>query len=179
MAAVRSFHWLLRAAAVAEQTSELTGRAVAWLTLGLACATGFLVFAQNLLSAPWLSEGVTYMHAAVFMLGAAYTFRHDDHVRVDIFYQRFSAPTRAGVNLAGNLLMLLPFCLFIFYEGWLYAADSWAILEGSSHTDGLPLMFVFKSLIPAMAAMLALQCLADCVRCLEVLVYRRREGAQS
>lgn len=153
---------------------------MAWLTLGLIATTGFLIITQNVLSAVWLQEGVTYMHAAVFMLGAAYTWRHNEHVRVDIFYQRFGERGRAWVNLLGTLLLLLPFSAFIAYEGWLYAADSWAIMEGSSHTDGLPLMFLFKSFIPAMALLMCLQALGEIARCADCLLHTksRRDDAQ-
>ena len=78
---------LQRVASGLDTIAEATGRAVAWLTLAMALVAIAVVglrygFGIGLI---WLQESVTWMHAAVFMLGAAWTLRHDGHVRVDVF----------------------------------------------------------------------------------------------
>ena len=111
-----------------------------------------------------LQESVMYMHAVVFMLGAAYTLREDGHVRVDIFYRQFSPKLKAIVNLLGTLLLLFPVCIFILVISWDYVASSWQLLESSREAGGLPLVFVLKSLIPAFCVLMLLQGLSDCIR---------------
>ena len=108
-----------------------------------------------------LQESVLYLHACVFMLGAAFTFKDNGHVRVDIFYRNFSARNRALVDACGALLLLAPFTIFMVYTSWDYVAASWQIRETSAEAGGLiyPFPSLLKTLIPAMACMLLLQAL--------------------
>ncbi|MDM7861488.1 TRAP transporter small permease subunit [Alteromonas sp. ASW11-36] len=111
-----------------------------------------------------LQESVMYLHALVFMLGAAYTLREDGHVRVDIFYRKFSLRVQAFINIFGTLLLLFPVCIFILVISWDYVSNSWRLLEASKEAGGLPLVFVLKSLIPAFSVLMLLQGLADILR---------------
>jgi TRAP-type mannitol/chloroaromatic compound transport system permease small subunit len=124
---------LSRLAARLEGFSEWTGRSIAWLTLAMVLVTFTIVVFRYVFSLGWiwLQESVSYLHAFVFMLGAAYTFKHDGHVRVDIFYRRFTPRQRALVDLLDNLLLVLPVCVFIFVNSWDNVMNSWIRLEGS------------------------------------------------
>ena len=90
-------------------------------------------------------------------------------MRVDIFYGQASARRRALIDLLGTVLLLLPFMLTLIWLSVPYAARSWAILERSQETSGLPLVFVLKTLIPLFAALMALQGVAQAVRAIETL----------
>lgn len=145
-----------RLAAVAVRQA---GRAVAWLTLVMTLLTfGIVVlrygFNQGWI---WLQESVTYLHAMVFMVAAAWAFQTDDHVRVDIFYRARSPRYRDIVNLVGTLLFLVPFSLFLLLIGWDYVAASWSTHEASREAGGLPLVWLLKSLILVLPALLLLQ----------------------
>ncbi len=105
----------------------------------------------------WLQESVTYLHAAVFMLAAAWTLQVDGHVRVDIFYREAAPARKALVNLFGSLLLLLPFCLFLLIIGWDYVAASWRLLEGSREAGGVPAVYLLKTLILLLPALLLMQ----------------------
>ena len=107
-----------------------------------------------------MQESVSYMHAIVFMLGAAYTLKHNAHVRVDIIYQRCSDKTRAWIDCIGTLLLLMPVTGFIIWSSWGYVADSWAIQEGSRNSGGLPGVYLLKTSILLMAGLLILQSVA-------------------
>jgi len=146
-------------AAQLDRIAELTGRSIAWLTLGMVLITFAVVVLRYGLQTGSiaLQESVTYLHAIVFMLGAAYTLKYDSHVRVDIFYQKASPRTRAWTNLLGTLLLLFPTCIFIFFSSLDYVAASWSIHEGSRETGGLDGVFVLKTVIPLMAILLLLQ----------------------
>ena len=155
--------------------SDLTGRAIAWLTAGMVLTTFLVVVLRY--GFDWgsiaLQESVTYLHAVVFMLGAAYTLRHDGHVRVDIFYRKLGPRGQAVVNLLGSLLLLLPVSLYILIESWPYVMSSWDVLEGSREAGGLPGVYLLKTLLLLMPALLVLQGLADGLRALLLL----RSGA--
>ena len=163
---------LARLAGRLDQLSEWSGRGIAWLTLGMVIVTFAVVVLRYLFNIGWIAmqESVTYMHALVFMLGAAYTLRHDGHVRVDIFYQKFSPRGRAWVDLLGTLLLLLPVTLFIAWISWEYVASSWELQEGSRETGGLPGVYLLKSAIPLMAVLLVLQGASLALRSLLVLL---------
>jgi TRAP-type mannitol/chloroaromatic compound transport system permease small subunit len=105
----------------------------------------------------WLQETVVYAHAALFMLAAAWTLAAGGHVRVDIFYARTSVRHKAWVDLLGTAFFLLPFMAALLILSLPYVARSWAILERSRETSGLPLVFVLKTLIPGFAALMLLQ----------------------
>lgn len=110
----------------------------------------------------WLQETVTWMHAALFMLGAAYTLSCDEHVRVDVFYRGMKPSTRRIVDIGGVIFFLWPLCGYLAVTGFDYAAASWTIEEASRESGGLPYPFVplMKTLLPATAVLLALQGLA-------------------
>jgi TRAP-type mannitol/chloroaromatic compound transport system permease small subunit len=138
---------------------SVAGRAVAWLTLAMTLLTfGIVVlrygFNQGWI---WLQESVTYLHATVFMVAAAWALQTDDHVRVDIFYRERSPRYRAAVNLAGTLLFLVPFSVLLLAVGWDYVAASWATREVSREAGGLPLVWLLKTLILLLPALLLLQ----------------------
>ena len=154
-----------------EQLSEWSGRLVAWLTFAMVLTTFLVVVLRYAfdLGSIALQESITYMHALVFMLGAAYTLRYEGHVRVDIFYRRFGERGRAWVDLLGTLLLLIPVTLFMVWVSWDYVASSWALREGSREAGGLPGVFLLKSVIPLMALLLLLQGIAMGLKALMVI----------
>lgn len=106
------------------------------------------------LSWTWLSELVIYAFAAVFMLGAAAALRDDAHVRVDILRPGFGETGRGWVELAGTYLFLFPICIRLLTTGEQGLARSWSLFEGSRESDGLPLLFMFKTLVPVFAVLM-------------------------
>ncbi len=106
-----------------------------------------------------LQESVTFLHAALFMLTAAYTLAAGDHVRVDIFYGEMSPQKKAMVDLLGTLLLLFPFCGFLIWSSWDFVTISWDIREASQETGGLPFPFpaITKSFIPLTGLLLIMQ----------------------
>jgi len=162
---------------VLEHFAEQTGRAVSWLTLIMVLVTVTVVMLRYLFDAGSiaLQESITYLHAVVFMLGAAYTLKHDGHVRVDIFYQKRSPRARAWVDLVGTLLLLMPVCIFILVSSLGYVSASWEIQEGSREAGGLDGVYLLKTTIPLMAVLMLLQGCAMALRSLlEILGYSNR-----
>jgi TRAP-type mannitol/chloroaromatic compound transport system permease small subunit len=160
-----SARWL-KLAQVLEVPVRWVGALLGLLVLGVVLAE----FAVVLLrygwqwSQPWLRESVLAMNAAVFLLGMAWALQRDEHVRVDVLSRTWSARTRARVELAGMLLVVLPFAVFVFVASDHYVLQSWRIGESSNESGGLPALWVQKSLIPTMALLLALQALARAAR---------------
>jgi TRAP-type mannitol/chloroaromatic compound transport system permease small subunit len=144
---------------------NLAGRSVAWLTLVMVLLTFSVVILRYgfNLGWIWLQESVTYMHATVFMLAAAWAWQTDDHVRVDIFYRDRTPHQKARVNLLGTFLFVIPFSVFLLLDSWEYVANSWAARETSREAGGLPFVYLQKSLIILLPLMLLLQA-SDIIR---------------
>jgi len=107
----------------------------------------------------WLQESVVWMHAFVFMVGAAYTLQQEEHVRVDIFYRDMSPKRRAWVDILGVILFLLPLCAFLAWTAFDFVAMSWRLEEASRESGGLPypLIPLLKSILVVMPIAVALQ----------------------
>jgi len=150
---------LLRAAETLDRINGLLGPVVSWLALGMVLVTFLVVVLRYAfdIGSIALQESVTYMHATLFMLGAAYTLQQQGHVRVDIFYQRFSRRGRAWVDLLGTLILLVPICLFVLASSWGYVTESWAVHEGSREAGGLPYVYVLKTLLIVMPILVLIQ----------------------
>mgnify|MGYP003304836148 CR=1 FL=1 len=147
--------------ALLDRISSATGRAVSWLTLLMVVGTFGIVLLRYALDSGvgWLQEAVTWMHAMVFMFGAAYTLQRDEHVRVDIFYREMNRQKQALVNLFGIVLFVVPVCLFFVLESYEYVQVSWSIREVSRDSGGLPYPFIpiLKSLLIVMPITVLLQ----------------------
>jgi TRAP-type mannitol/chloroaromatic compound transport system permease small subunit len=156
---------LLRLAEAIDCLNAAIGRLSAWAILAMALIQ-FAVIVLRLfgVGSLWLHESLFYFHVALVLFTAAWTLRHDGHVRVDIFYTAASSRAQAAIDLAGSLLLLLPFMLAITWFSWPYALRSWAILEGSREAGGLPLVFLLKTAILLFAAQMLLQGLSQAIR---------------
>ena len=107
----------------------------------------FLRYVFNFSSAS-LYELEWHFFAAIFLLGSSVTLQNDEHVRVDVFYNRLSKKNKEVINLIGNIFFLVPFSLVIFYTSIPFVTDSFVILESSPDPGGLPFRFIIKSIIP-------------------------------
>ncbi|WNC67602.1 TRAP transporter small permease subunit [Thalassotalea nanhaiensis] len=156
---------------ITDGITETIGKAIAWLTLLVVLLTFTVVLLRYGFNIGWIAmqEAVLYAHGAVFMLGAAYTLKHDGHVRVDIFYSKFSVKQKALVNLFGTIFLLMPVCVFIFYISVDYVLMSWDILEKSKEPGGIPAVYLNKSLILLLVITLTLQGLSEIARNLLIL----------
>lgn len=138
-----------------------TGHMVSWLTLLMVLVTFVIVVMRYVFDSGliWLQESLTWLHAVVFMLGAAYTMQQEQHVRVDIFYRDMSGRRRGWVNLLGVLFFVFPMCAFFIWTAWDYVIASWSIGEVSRNAGGLPYPFVplLKTIIIVMPVAVALQ----------------------
>ena len=154
--------WLIR---VADAANEIAGRIAACLSVALVLVVAGLVAARYFLDLGSIAvqEAVLWLHGALFLLALGYAFKHQAHVRVDVFSQRWSSRTRARVECAGIALLLVPLCVFTLWISYDYVAASWGQREGSN-SAGLPGWYLVKTLIPLSSALLLLQALAELVR---------------
>ena len=164
-----SSHFLVR---WLDAIAEVTGNTTAWLTGIMVLVSCIVVGLRHLfdIGSIALQESVIYMHAMVFMLGAAYTLKRGGHVRVDIVYRRFSLRKQAWVDVLGSLLFTLPLMIFIGWGSWGFVQESWRISEGSTDSGGIGGVYLLKSLLPLMALSVSLQAIAELLRSLLLLM---------
>ncbi|MCB0705648.1 MAG: TRAP transporter small permease subunit [Saprospiraceae bacterium] len=142
--------------------NELAGKLASWLTGLLVLLVCFNVVYRYLLSENqnWLKELEWHLFALIFLLGAGYTLLKDKHVRVDLFYERFSPKDQASLNFWGSLLFLIPWCVLLIITSWNYAMASLSIQEGSPEPGGIPYWYPIKFAIPLGMGLLLLQAIA-------------------
>jgi TRAP-type mannitol/chloroaromatic compound transport system permease small subunit len=160
------------------RVAEGAGRAAAWLAVALVLVTFGVVVLRYLFQLGWIAmqESILYLHASLFLLGAAYTLKRDGHVRVDIFYRGFTPRGKALVDLLGSLFLLLPVCVFLLWVSWDYVATAWSLREGSPEAGGLPFVYLLKTLIPLAAVLLIVQGISQALDSLSVLSAPERRG---
>jgi TRAP-type mannitol/chloroaromatic compound transport system permease small subunit len=157
-----------------DQLSKTVGHAFAWCMVILTLGTCYEVFMRYLLNAPtsWAFDFSYLMYGAVFYMAGAYTLSRGGHVRADMFYRLWRPRTQATVELVLYVIFFFPGIVALMYSGWLYGYDSARILEVSVNSPaGIPI-WPLKMMIPFGAGLIALQGVAEVLRCVVCL----REG---
>lgn len=161
---------LLRAAAGIDRLNGWIGSAVSWLVLAMALLGAFNAVARYLgryagrpLTANVFLELQWYLFSLVFLLAAAWVLRQDAHVRVDVLYGRLPLRAQVWIDLAGGVLLLLPFCVFVLVVSWPTVHASWVIREGSPDPGGLP-RYPLKAVILVAFGLLLLQGFAEAIK---------------
>jgi TRAP-type mannitol/chloroaromatic compound transport system permease small subunit len=159
-----------------DSVSDRLGKVFAWLTLTLVVVMAVIVVLRYVfqIGSIALQESVIYINALIFTFGVAYTLKEQGHVRVDIFYSRLGIKQRAIIDLLGSVLFLIPSALFIMWISWDYVSVSWRIREGSAESSGLPYVYLLKSTILLLPALLLLQGLSEATKSISTI--RRRES---
>jgi TRAP-type mannitol/chloroaromatic compound transport system permease small subunit len=149
-----------------DRFSELTGKICSWfvaIMVLITCLVVIMRYGMDMGSV-FLQDVVLYLHGSLFLLGAAFALKRGAHVRVDIFYRNFNKSKKALVDLLGNVIFLQPVCWTILLYSWGYVEFSWRIMEVSPEPDGLPFVYIQKSLLIAVAVLLSLQSLSEILK---------------
>ena len=142
-----------------DSSIERLGNVLNVLMIALVCVVIVVVVGRYFfeIGSVALQELTTYLHATIFMLGIAYTLKHDGHVRVDIFYRNFSKRSQALINVIGGLVFILPISVFVGWSSWEYVVASWSVMETSTENNGLPFVYLLKTVMLIMPFLLAIQ----------------------
>jgi TRAP-type mannitol/chloroaromatic compound transport system permease small subunit len=157
--------FLLRFSRLFDTLNERIGRAVLWLVLGatmISAVNAVVRYGLGRSSNAWL-EAQWYLFAAIFLLAAGYTLKHNGHVRIDVIYGQLSARGRAWIDLLGSLLFLLPLCGLMVWLAWPGFIESVRIGETSPDAGGL-IRWPVRLLIPLGFALLGLQGVSEIIK---------------
>jgi len=168
--------WIVR---LIDALNEKVGHFIAWLTTMLVLVVCYDVFTRYFLrsSSVAVQELEWHIFAVIFLLGAAYTLKHDSHVRVDVFYCRLSPRGKALIDLVGGMLFLIPFSLVLIWASMGFIDMSWSVQETSPDPGGLPYRYLLKSMIPAGFILVFLQGVAESLRAFFTLINRPLDTA--
>ncbi|MGX9525892.1 TRAP transporter small permease subunit [Alcaligenes nematophilus] len=147
------------------------GQLFGWLVLALTLFVSFEVFSRYVLSDPhaWAFDMMNMLYGGLFMMAGAYTLSKNGHVRGDVLYGFFPPRLQAALDLILYILFFIPGVVAMFWAGYYFAAESWAITEHSNITANGPPIYPFKAIIPLAGFCLLLQSFVEmvyCVRCL-------------
>lgn len=146
--------------------SELIGKSSAYFAALMVLVTCYVVITRYVFNTGSIAiqESVLYINAIVVFGSVGYTLKHNGHVRVDVIYGPSSIRYKAWVNLLGSIFLLMPVTFFILFYCWDYVMSSWSIREGSPEANGLPGVFLLKSIILIMCFLLLLQGLSEVIK---------------
>ncbi len=164
---VRAIEWLTRS----------VGFGVALLVVPLALAMGYEVFARYIFGAPtfWAYE-IGYMIMGVhFLLGSAFTLQRGGHIRVDLIYSQLSTVRKAWIDLIGYVGLMLPFLTLLTFYIWNYAWKAFETGELTGASSWSPVIWPLRMFYVAAFALLALQVLAEAIKCARVISGRAND----
>ena len=163
---------------IIDSLNNRVGQAVSWLTLFLVIITIYDVLMRYVFRSGsiWIQEAEWHLFSANFMLAGGWTLLRDGHVRVDLFYSKFTPRTKALIDLGGAVFFLIPYCALIVWASFPYVADSWGMWEGSQDPGGLPGRFILKTVIPVTFILIGFQGISQIMKNIFVLTGR---GEQS
>jgi len=146
--------------------NEKIGILTSYLVIPLILITFFVAFMRYALDfgSIAIQEITIYLHALIFTVGASYTLKNNMHVRIDIFYNKFSDNLKKNINLFGTIFFLLPSCILIFITSFNYVISSIMLLESSKEAGGLPILYILKSYILLMVLTLFLQAISEIIK---------------
>jgi TRAP-type mannitol/chloroaromatic compound transport system permease small subunit len=175
----RTMDALLRFSRLIDRINEKFGLFANWLVLAacvISAGNALMRYGFSLSSNAWL-EIQWYLFGGMVMLGASYTLKMNEHVRVDVFYSRYSDRVRLWLDLLGGILFLLPMAVIIGWLSWPLFINSYLIGESSGNAGGL-LRWPVKILIPLGFLLLALQGVSEIIKRAAALTGRLRLDAQ-
>ena len=163
---------------IIDKTSDITGKCVSFLTLGLVGFISYDVFMRYIFNAPteWSTELSTYVFGTLWLLGGAYGMLHNAHVKLDVVYEHFPERIKA-------IMDVITFPIFLILTGvmlWVgvdFAVAAWLRLEHSNTVWGPPIYLV-KTMIPLGALLIILQGLVKLVRDLRIVIHGAKGGSK-
>jgi TRAP-type mannitol/chloroaromatic compound transport system permease small subunit len=158
--------------------TEYTGKLISWLVIILVLLVGYDVSMRYLLQSGsiGIQEMEWHLFSVIFLLGAAYTLKHDEHVRLDVLYRSgfLNDRFRAWIDVFGAIFILLPFCLLIIISAWPFVSQAFIHNEASPDPGGLPFRWIIKTMIPIGFFMLLLQGIAELIKKLSIALEKER-----
>ena len=163
---------LLRLSSWFDRIVTFFGRIGSWAVILLVAVTLFDVVTRRffVLGSTRLQELEWHLHTILMMFVFGYALLKDRHVRVDLFREEFSERTKSVVELLGNLVILVPFCLLVLYFSFSFVMSSFEMGEASASMTGLSHRWLIKSTLLIALLLVLLAGVSNSIKCLAHLV---------
>lgn len=170
--------WLVWLSNRIDQVSALIGRTISWFAVMMVLVTVYDVIMRYFFRAGSVAvqELEWHLFAAHFLLAASWTLLLNGHVRVDFLHSRMTRRQKALVDIVGDILFLVPFCILVIWASIPFVYHSWVFLEGSSDPGGLPARYLLKTIIPIAYMLICLQGVSHIIKNFLIL---KDKGAKS
>jgi len=159
---------LLKIISIIDIFTEYTGKFISIFVIILVLLVGYDVSMRYLFNSGSIAiqELEWHLFSIILLLGSAYTLKHDEHVRLDIFYSSklINDKVRIWFDVLGTLLILLPFCLLIIISAWPFVTQAYIHNEISPDPGGLPARWLIKAVIPLGFFFLLIQGIAEVLK---------------
>lgn len=157
-----------------EGLSKKIGGLISWIAVLLALVIGVDVVIRYIFqfSYVWITEIEIYLFGMLFLLASGYTFAYGKHVRVDVFYAKFSPKIKAWIDLIGGICFLIPWCYVVIVSSWYYAQASFLMDEGSPQPGGLPAIYILKFCLSLGFSLLLLQGITEILKSIQTLTHK-------
>lgn len=171
---------LLGFSRLVDRLNERVGQSVSWLVLVavlVSAGNATVRYSLDMSSNAWL-ELQWYLFSAVFLLCAGYTLERNEHIRIDVFFGRFSKRTQAWIDVFGTIFFLLPMALIILELSIPVGINAIQSGEYSPNAGGL-IRWPVRILVPIGFALLILQAVAELIKRIAFLAgYTSEPGSQ-
>ena len=161
-----------------DKLSEWSGKVFAWLIIPLIFALVFEVIARYGFNAPtvWAYDMTYMLCGTLFMMGVAFTIRHNAHVRVDVFYHTLSPRKKSVLETCLYIIVFFPVTVVLLVKGAGYFWESWVLRETAWVSPWRPVIYPFKAVLPVAALLIILQGMAEFTRHLVFAVKGKQLG---
>lgn len=155
-----------------DKMSTFVGKVFSWLIVSLTFLITYEVFSRYALDAPhdWAFDLMIQMYGTLFMMSGAYTLSKNNMVRGDVLYGFFPPRLQAGLDLTLYFVFFLPGMTALIWAGYIYAGESWSIMEHSGITANGPPVYHFKTIIPLAGGFMLIQGIVEIIRCIRCLM---------
>lgn len=155
--------------------ADWSGWLISWLIVPLIAVVVLEVAARYVFGTSifWAYDISYMLYGSFFMLGAAYTLRHNGHIRTDFLYSRFSVRWQGFVDTVAYLLFFFPGMAIFFWFGWESFLRSWQLGEQAISSSWMPPIYPFRAVIPIAAVLLLIQGISELLKSLCALVKGR------
>lgn len=163
-----------------DRINYLISRIASWLTLIIIMIIMVDVIMRYVFNTGYvfIQEIQWHIFALIIMLGSGYTLLKDEHIRVDIFYQKLSLKSQAWINFLGVIFLLIPTCILIIYASYPFVMNSYEFSEGSPNPGGIPYRFLLKAMIPLGFLLVLLQGISNAIKSAYCILDKDLAGAK-
>ena len=156
---------LLKLSKLIDALTELIGRSIIWLVLIvtlISSGNAIMRYTINYSSNAFL-EIQWYLFGMIFLFGAGYTLKKNEHVRIDVVSGKFSKRGQTWIDIFGIIFFLMPMAIAIMWMSWPIFLLALHTNEQSNNAGGLT-VWPARLMIPVGFFLLVMQGVSELIK---------------